>query len=395
LLLDGDRKSIEPMAARMEGADEQALRQFVSQSPWDVELVQGQLAALLVKKFPQPQAWIIDETSFPKAGSESVGVARQYCGALGKIANCQVAVSLHYACEKVSCPVSWRLYLPEEWTEDPARRSKVKIPDSVRYQSKNDLALDLINQAQSWALPKAPVVADSAYGNDFFFREALRQHELDYAVDVEPTTKVWRSDPALVPVVQKNSTGRPRRYPSRETLPQSEDLATVAQQLPARAWKTITWREGTKGPMCSRFALLKVWASHRASSQAHPERVAEWLLIEWPREAKAPVKYQMLFFHDGHEPQLKEAVTLARTRWRVEQDYRELKEELGLDHFEGRHWLGWHHHVTLVSMAFAFLRCEQLRLKKSRHPLFTHDPPPASGSANSSERPLSLVPVAL
>lgn len=392
LLLDGDRKSIEPIAERT-GADPQALQQFVGQSPWDVALVQEQLAHKLVRKFPSPLAWIIDETSFPKAGTESVGVAHQYCGALGKTANCQVAVSLHFSTPELSCPVSWRLYLPKDWAEDSKRRQKVKIPKEVVYRTKNELALELIDQVQRWNLPQAPVVADSAYGNDFIFREALRQHELSYVVGVNVTTKVWISDPNDVPVPESKPTGRPRVYVPVEQLPEAKTLLEVAQELPRSAWKTITWREGTKGPMRSRFALVKVWASHGANrSQRHFERAAEWLLIEWPKGEEAPAKYWLGYFGTGVQPTLKQMVELAHARWRVELDYREMKDELGLDHFEGRHWLGFHHHVTLVSIAYAFLRCEQLRSKKSRYADAANGPPEASGRSYPSVRPMPLVP---
>jgi SRSO17 transposase len=403
LLLDGQRKSIEPMAERT-GADAQSLQQFVNQSPWDVTLVQEQLANKLARDFPPPEAWIIDETSFPKAGSESVGVARQYCGALGKTANCQVAVSLHYANQKVSVPVSWRLYLPKDWCENAQRRQKVKIPEKVCYQGKNDLALELIDQVQRWNLPQAPVVADSAYGNDFWFREALRQLELSYVVAVEPSTKAWTVDPAQEEEVgvtpapsseaARKSPGRPRQYTPPEELPQTRTLLQIAQALPARAWRRVTWRAGTKGAMRSRFAMVAVWASHGVSAQRHFERVREWLLIEWPKEEPAPIKYWLGYFGEGagERPTLQKMVQLGHCRWRVEQDYRELKDELGLDHFEGRHWPGFHHHVTLVSIAFAFLRSEQLRSKKSRYTDSAHGPPTTSGRPHPTERSLPVVP---
>jgi SRSO17 transposase len=401
LLLDGERKSVEPMAERT-GGDAQSLQQFVNQSPWDVTLVQEQLAKKLAREFPAPEAWIIDETSFPKAGSESVGVARQYCGALGKTANCQVAVSLHFANQQVSVPVSWRLYLPKDWSEDAGRRQKVKVPEKVCYQSKNDLALHLVAQVQHWNLPQAPVVADSAYGNDFWFREALRQHELSYVVAVEPTTKAWSVDPfqdveATEPSLENapKTKGPSRQCTAPEESPQTHTLLEIAQGIPARAWKSVTWRQGTKGPMRSRFAMVPVWASHGVSAGRHFERVREWLLIEWPKEEPAPIKYWLGYFESkgaGARPALRKMVQLAHCRWRVEQDYRELKEELGLDHFEGRHWPGFHHHVTLVSIAFAFLRSEQLRSKKSPGTDAAHGPPVASGRAHPPERPLPVVP---
>jgi SRSO17 transposase len=378
LLLDGDRKSIEPMAARLVGGEVQALRQFVGQSPWAVEAVQELLARKLVDTLNEPVVWMIDETAFPKAGGASVGVARQYCGTLGKVANCQVAVSLHWSTAEMSCPLGWRLYLPEKWVSDPALRALGKIPEAITYQSKTELALALIDAALGWEVPGLPVVADSAYGNDFAFRAALRARGLDYAVAVEPSTKVWREDPNAIPVPASRPTGRPRRFAPVSAFPEPEDLRTLAQALPASAWRRVTWRAGTKGPMVSRFARVQVWAVHGWKAQKHPPRVAEWLLVEWPEGAAAPSDYWLAQL-GAPAPGLRRLVRTARARWRVELDYRELKEELGLDHYEGRHWLGWHHHVTLVSMAFAFLRCEQTRAKKNFWCDLAADPAPAAG----------------
>ena len=364
LLLDGERKSIEPMADRIPGADVQALRQFVGQSPWAVEAVQRQLARKVVDLLSNPEVWILDETSFPKAGDHSVGVAWQYCGALGKVANCQVAVTLHWSSADASCPLGWRLYLPQAWIEDEKRAREVKLPEGLVYRSQTELALELIDQMLSWEVPRLPVVGDSAYGNNYEFREQLRRRQLSYVMAVEPTTVVWTQDPNAVPVLPSPPTGRPRRYPPLASTPAPHDLASVAKQLPKTAWKKVTWREGTRGPQRSRFAKLKVWAAHGWRAQMHPQRVAEWLLVEWPQGKTEPTKYWLAQLGPG-SPGLRRLVRTAHARWRIEMDYRELKEELGLDHFEGRHWLGWHHHVTLVTLAYAFLRFEQARLKKN------------------------------
>jgi SRSO17 transposase len=364
LLLDGERKSIEPMASRIEGADVQALRQFVGQSPWAVEEVQRRLAHKVVDLLSEAEVWIIDETSFPKAGRHSVGVARQYCGTLGKIANCQVAVSLHWSSPQASCPLVWRLYLPQAWLDDAARAEEVKLPPGLAYRSKTALALAAIDQALAWELPPLPVRADAAYGNDFSFRQALRERQLQYAVQVEPTTVVWTADPNLpVPAPAKKKLGRPRKYLPPETLARPQSLETVARQLPASAWRRVTWRQGSRGAQHSRFVMLKVWAAHGWQQQAHLPRVMEWLLVEWPQDEPEPTKYWLAQL--GTQPLgLRRLVRIAKARWRIEQDYRELKEELGLDHYEGRQWLGWHHHVCLVTIAYAFLRTEQARLKK-------------------------------
>jgi SRSO17 transposase len=321
------------------------------------------LTEKVVDLLSEPEVWIIDETSFPKAGDHSVGVARQYCGTLGKVANCQVAVSLHWSSAEASCPLSWRLYLPQEWIEDRQRAEQVKLPEGIRYQSKTELALELIDQARQWAVPVVPVIADSGYGNEFDFRQQLRQRDLPYVVEVEPSTVVWREDPNL-PLPTPKPTGRPRRYPPLEALPRPRNLKTVAEQLPASAWNHITWRQGSRGPQRSRFARVLVWAAHGWREQKHPERVAEWLLIEWPQAEAEPTKYWLAHFQ-SEPPGRRRLVRMAKARWRIELDYRELKEELGLDHYEGRHWLGWHHHVCLVSLAYAFLRSEQARVKKN------------------------------
>jgi SRSO17 transposase len=364
LLMDGGRKSIEPLAERIAGADVQSLRQFVGQSPWAVEQIQQRLAEKVADLMAEPEVWMIDETSFPKAGEASVGVARQYCGALGKVANCQVAVSLHWSTCEARCPLAWRLYLPQSWLETPARRAEGKIPDDISYRSKNQLASDLIDQVLSWDVPRLPVVAGSAYGNDFDFRAGLRERGLQYAVAVEPSIKVWTTDPDLVPLAADKPRGRSREYPALKDLPEPKTLAEVAKELPKKAWRTVTWRQGTKGPMRSRFAQVKVWAAHGWKRQEHPKRVMEWLLIEWPEDAAAPTDYWLAQLGE-QSLGLRRLVKTARARWRVEMDYRELKEELGLDHYEGRHWLGWPHHVTVVSMAFAFLRPEQAQAKEN------------------------------
>jgi SRSO17 transposase len=363
LLLDGERKSIEPMAARVPGADVQALRQFVGQSPWEMEEVQRRLARKVVDLLSQPEVWIIDETAFPKAGQHSVGVARQYCGTLGKVANCQVAVSLHWSSAEASCPILWRLYVPKGWWEDAERAAEVKLPSGTSYRSKTELALEVIDQALAWELPRLPVVADSFYGNDFDFRQQLRARELSYVVEVEPSTVVWTEDPNL-PLPPPKKTGRPRQYPPLEALPRPQDLRAVAEQLSASAWRTMAWRQGSRGVQRSRFARIQVWAAHGWREQAHPRRLPEWLLVEWPKQSEHPTKYWLAQWGQP-PPGLRRLVRLARARWRVELDYRELKEELGLDHYEGRQWLGWHHHVCLVSIAYAFLRSEQARLKKN------------------------------
>ena len=364
LLLDGERKSIEPMVARLPGADVQALRQFVNQSPWDWTRLQAALTGLLLDRLLPEAVLIIDETSFPKQGAQSVGVARQYCGALGKTANCQVAVSVHLGTARACLPLTWGLYLPESWTDDPARRAAARIPETVAYQTKTALALEAVDRALAWGVGRRCVLADAGYGTSDAFRQALHARGLPYCVQVAPALKGWTTAPAPAGSPPYAGRGRPRRRVPQAELPEPYALDEIAAQLPPSAWRTVTWREGTTGPMRSRFARTPLWTAHRwTTTRPLPASPVE-LLIEWPRTSDAPTKYWLAEVPD-EALGLRRLVRLAKGRWRIEQDYRELKDELGLDHFEGRSWLGWHHHVTLTSMAYAFLILETLHAKKT------------------------------
>lgn len=364
LLLDGKRKSIEPMANRIPGADVQALRQFVGQSPWPVEAIGQPLAWKVVDLLSEPEVWIVEETASPKAGQHSVGVARQYCEALGKVINCQVAVSLHWSSSEANCPLLWRLYLPKVWLEHAARAREVRLPPGTVYRSKTELAMEAIDQALAWGLPPLPVVAGLPYGNDLGFRQALGERGLHYVVQVDARTLVWTEDPNLPEsTLGKKKTGRPRKYPAMEALKHPQSLDKMVHRLPASAWRKVTWHAGRRDDQRSRFALLKVWSAHDWQARKHPKREAEWLLIEWPQEEKQPTKYWLAQL-GSQPPGLCRFVRIAKSRWRIEQECQELKEDLGLDHYEGRHWLGWHHHMTLVTMAYAFLQAERARPKK-------------------------------
>lgn len=381
LLLNGERKSIEPLAARLPGADVQGLRQFVNQSPWAWEPIQEALTHKVVDSLLPEAAYIVDETSFPKQGTHSVGVARQYCGALGKIANCQVAVSVHLGTDTTCVPLTWALYLPKEWVHDPARRAEAGIPPDTRYQPKGDLALACLDRLLAWGLGKRVVLADSEYGNSWEFREALDRRELPYCVRGEPSTKAWPTVP-LPPVPRPSSRrGRPRTRPHRGEIPASQSLEALARSLPATAWRTVTWRAGSKGPLTSRFARFPVWCAHQWARGGPLAPREETCLVEWPIDAPAPTKYWLADLR-GERLGLARFVRLAKGRWRIEQDYRELKDELGLDHFEGRSYTGWYHHVTLVSMAYAFLTLERLHGKKK--PTVDVAPDPATPPADAA-----------
>ena len=360
LLLDGERKSIEPMASRL-GESDQDLQHFVSLSPWSADVLLKALAKTTATA--PPDYWIIDETSFPKAGVHSAGVQRQYCGALGKKANCQLAVSLHRADEAAgtSQPLSWRLFLPESWTLDPLRCQRAGIPPGIAHQSKLDLALGLFDQALGWKLPAGVVLADEAYGGSFEWRLALRERQLFYCVRVPWTTTGWQEEPRFGPPAPVRRGFRAKRGPLLS--PEPKHLLSIARELPASAWKKVTWRQGTKGPQRSRFTAFSLWAAHGWKQGPQPERVEETVLIEWPESEPAPTRYWLARL-PKKKMALAKLVATAKARWRVEQDYRELKDELGLDHFEGRSWQGFHHHVALVTAAFVFLRQEQARLRR-------------------------------
>jgi SRSO17 transposase len=283
-------------------------------------------------------------------------VARQYCGQLGKQDNCQVAVSLSIANERASLPVAWRLYLPEPWTQDPDLRQKAKIPDSVVFQTKPHIALDQIRAAASAGTPTGVILADAGYGADGAFRAGLSELDLAYVVGVQPTLSVWRPGEAPLPPKAWSGTGRPpsllRR--SREHTPLS--AKALAQQLPTEAWRTVRWREGSNADLASCFAAVRVRPASRDYNLTQP-RAEEWLLIEWPEDDAEPLKYWLSTL--PADTQLRELVATAKLRWRIERDYRELKQELGLGHFEGRGWRGFHHHASLCIAAYGFLVSER------------------------------------
>ena len=372
LLLEGRRKSVQPMAQRLapdsprQEADEQALQQFLNQSPWDWGPVRQRVAQKIVQALGPGGGWIIDDTGFVKQGNHSVGVARQYSGTLGKTGNCQIGVSLSYSTPQGTMPLDWALYLPESWAEDGPRRARVGVPEAVAFQTKWELALALIDDARAWKLPPPEVVlADAAYGSVTEFREGLTERKLPYVVEVESTLAAWRQPQRReAPVRATGRRGRPRGLKYRKA-PAPEGLKQIALSLPPSAWRTVTWREGTRGKMSSRFARVRVQPAH-GWRQGHEELPEVWLLLEWPEGAEAPTKYWLSDLPEATS--LHTLVRWARSRWGVEMNYRELKDHVGLDHFEGRGWRGWHHHMTLVMVAFGFVLLERLRQAKKGDP---------------------------
>jgi len=288
-----------------------------------------------------------------------VGVARQYCGVLGKQDNCQVAVSVSVANEAVSLPVAYQLYLPESWAGDRRRRRAVGVPDAVTFQPKWQIAPGQIQTLQAEGLPRAPVLADAGYGDTTAFREALTTAGLAYVVGVKKETTAWPPGEAPWPPTRWKGRGRPPTHVRRTATHTPQSLKQLAVALPATAWRTVTWREGTRGAMRSRFARLRVRPAHRDEQRTAP-RPAEWLLIEWPRGDAEPTKYWLSTLPETTP--VAALVRLAKLRWRIERDYQELKDELGLDHFEGRGWRGFHHHGALCIAAYAYLAAERARV---------------------------------
>jgi len=358
LMLDGERKSIEPMAERLPEGNVQAMQQLIGQSPWLWAPVWQRLAQRMTAELRPDPVWVIDDTGFPKQGHHSVGVARQYSGTLGKTANCQVAVSLHQTAGEESAILDWRLYLPESWTQDPERRAAAGIPAEVKFQTKWELALELIDEAQKWGLRCGVVLADAGYGEVTEFRQGLETRQLPYAVGIPSTLGVWTKPPRIYKLKARGQGRPPSAYHYGPQRPGT--VREVAQK--ARGWKQVRWREGSKGWLESRFDACRVQPSH-GFHEGRPPHKEVWLLVEWPRGEKEPTQYFLCDLPE-HYP-LRRLVRIVKARWKIEQDYQQLKEELGLDHYEGRSWAGWHHHVTLVMLAHAFLTLERLRSKKN------------------------------
>jgi SRSO17 transposase len=369
LLLPGERKSIEPMAARLDSVNTQSMRQslhhLVAKAPWSDEVLLQQVRNYVLpamQKHGPVVAWIVDDTGFPKKGKHSVGVTRQYCGQVGKQENCRVAVSLSVATWNSSLPIEYRLYLPKEWAEDAERREKTEVPEQIEFQTKPAIALEQIRAATAANLDRGVVLADAAYGINTEFRDGLTELDLEYVVGVQSSMTVWEPGKQPLPAKPRGSMGRPPRLLQRSTDHQPVSVKQLAMNLPTAAFREITWREGTDRKLQSRFAAVRIRVAHRDYEKAepHPE---EWLLIEWPREEKEPTKYWVSTLPPTTK--LKALIKMAKHRWIIERDYEELKQELGLGHFEGRNWRGFHHHATLCIASYGFLIAERNRFSPS------------------------------
>ncbi len=363
LMMPCERKSVEPMAAvtapARVAAQHQSLLHFVGEGRWSDARVLAKVRTMVLPAMEwhgPVEAWIIDDTGFPKQGRHSVGVARQYCGQLGKQDNCQVAVSLSIANHHASLPVAYRLYLPEEWTTDRDRCRKVGVPDDIGFKTKHEIALDQLRWACAAGLPRGVVLMDAGYGNNGDLRADITALELPYVAGILSTTTVWRPGQEPLPPKKWSGRGRPPTLLRRDAKHRPLSVKNLALVLPKRAWRTIAWREGSAERLSSRFARVRVRVAHRDEKRRAP-RAQEWLLIEWPKGEKEPTKYWLstladdIVFHD--------LVDTAKLRWRIERDYQELKQEVGLGHFEGRGWRGFHHHATLCIAAYGFLISER------------------------------------
>ena len=360
------RKSVEPMAAHLAPqatrSRHQSLHHFVADSAWSDQEMLRRVAQWVVPAmdFSDGAWWIVDDTGFPKQGTHSVGVARQYCGMLGKQDNCQVAVSVSLACQTGSLPVAWQLYLPEEWAEDLPRREKAGVPAQLEFTTKPAIALAQIERLMAQGAPKHCVLADAGYGVDTAFRERLSELGLVYVVGVTGSVTVWPPGHEPLPPQPYSGRGvvptRQRLGDAREQRPLS--VKELAFELAPSQWQIVEWREGTNFTLRSRFARVRVRAAHRAHQRTQ-QRPEQWLLIEWPEGLKEPMKYWLSTL--AQDVPLQRMVFEAKMRWRIERDYQDLKQELGLGHYEGRGWRGFHHHASLSIAAYGFLMTQQLR----------------------------------
>jgi SRSO17 transposase len=371
LMLPGQRKSVEPMAARVHPQNvrsaHQSMHHLVAESDWSdramLSAVAGAVVPVLSAAGSAPCFWIIDDTGVRKYGKHSVGVARQYCGSLGKVDNCQVAVSLSLATAEGSLPLAYQLYLPREWADDKKRCELAGVPKQIAFATKGEIAWAQIQSALAAGIPRGPLLTDAGYGDEAAFRDRLSEEGLPYAVGIRAATAVWWGQHQPAPAPDKPSSGQRRARTRRDPSHQPISVLELAQRLPASSYRTITWREGTNAPLRSRFACVRVRAA-----QGNQQRAEEWLLIEWPRGEAEPTHYFLSTL--SADISFKALVNTVKMRWRIEHDYRELKQEVGLGHYEGRNWRGYHHHASLCIAAYGFLMLERLSGRKKNSARF-------------------------
>lgn len=365
LMLPLERKSVEPIAAAVAPDNvpkkHQSLHHFVADAPWSdkavLERVHSWALPSILSSGTTP-VWIVDDTGMPKKGKHSVGVQRQYCGQLGKRENCQVVVSLSVAGEKESLPLAYRLYLPEAWCEDKERCLEAGVPEGMGFQTKPQIALDQIREACQTQTRKGIVLADSAYGNDNAFRDTLEELELEYLVAIQPTTTIWPQGVEPLPPKEQAKTGRPAKRLRYAPGHEPQSVQEYCGELNARSWEHVTWREGSNGTLRSRFVAKRVRIAHRDYNN-HTLREERWLLAEWLQGDEQPSKFWIGNLADTAK--LHELVSIAKRRWHIERDYQELKQEFGINHYEGRGWRGLHHHWTLCIAAYAFTVTQRVK----------------------------------
>jgi SRSO17 transposase len=358
LIEQGGRKSLQPTLFRLEqtSARYESMQQFLADSPWDPALVVRRCAERVVPEL-DVEAWVLDDTGFPKDGKRSPGVKRQYSGTLGKIGNCQIGVSVHAVGKRGTAPLGWALYLPEEWCADAERRSRAKIPESVVFKTKPELGVGLVERAAGWGLPAVPVLGDQAYGDNTALRERLHDSGRDYVLAVGGATKVFGAETVFAVPKAAAATGRPNSRPRPDREP--EAISDLIARLGSEHAQTVAFRDGPDGkPVSSRFVFARVRAAHEWQKGSAASRREELLIAEWPADNDEPIDYWNTNLPADTEPE--RLARLARLRWKIELDYKQLKGELGLDHYEGRSWIGWHHHTALVTLAHGFLTLERL-----------------------------------
>ena len=361
LMLPGPRKSVEPMAARVHPQEvrsaHQSMHHWVADSAWSDTALLGavtrEVVPVLREAGPAPCYWIVDDTGFRKYGQHAVGVARQTCGPRGKTDHCPVAVSLSLATAEGSLLLAYRLYLPREWTDDPPRRERAGVPPEIDFATKGELAWAQIEAALTAGTPRGTVLMDAGYGDAAAMRDRLSAYGLPYAVGIRPQTAVGWDEQQPAPAPLKPGQGRSRTRVRRDPTHRPISVIELARQLPAASYRAVTWREGTQAPLHSRCARVRVRAA-----QGDQPRAEEWLLIEWPKHEADPTRYFLSTL--PADISLKALVATIKMRWRIERDYCELKQELGLGHYEGRNWRGFHHPASLCIAAYGFLMLERL-----------------------------------
>ena len=383
LLMPGQRKSIEPMSARL-GVDPQRLQQFIADSPWDEEQLWRVIRREVIPHFEPIEAWIADETGWLKQGKHSVGVSHQYCGAIGKQANCQVSVELVVSNGFVAAPVGGRLYLPQSWAEDPERRAKAGVPPEITFATKSQIALQLIEQALADQVAPAPVLADAAYGDSFAFRQRLRELNLEFFLQVTPGEHLgWTQE---VPTVLK---GKYRKLADEELAGGARHLLDIARSLSDAAWNHCSWTTGDRKRHHTRVAWQEVFLA-RGLKEPDGRLEKVWLVVDWPKGAQEPYHCYLAHFH--RQPSKVCCLKLSRSRWHVEQYFQRSKDDLGLDHYEGRSWRGFHHHLVMSAIAYLFILTIYLAAKKNFWSDVGEDPRSDPALATEIDRTLSLLP---